>query len=208
MSDKPPVGALPAAWRELSARERTVRSTALLIRERGVAATGLRDVVEHAGAPRGSLQHYFPGGKDQLVAEALAWALGWAMRPLERLAEAEADPTPEQVVDAVTRRWRSMLPREGYAAGCPIVAAIADAGSSGSLVQAAVRQAFAAWQETLERILSRLDPALDPPAEVPRIAMFVLSAIEGAVLLSRVREDLEAFTAVEEAMSRALTPAR
>src|SRR4029079_10602212 len=54
-----------------SARERIVRSAAALIRERGVHGVGLRQIVAHADGPRGSLQRYFPGGKAQLVTEAL-----------------------------------------------------------------------------------------------------------------------------------------
>src|SRR5262249_52667678 len=57
---------------ERTPRERMVFAAVQSIRERGVAGTALRDVVERAEAPRGSLQHYFPGGKDQLVAEAVA----------------------------------------------------------------------------------------------------------------------------------------
>ncbi|MBD9736107.1 helix-turn-helix transcriptional regulator, partial [Streptomyces sp. H28] len=43
-----------------------VFSAAQLIRREGVGATGMREVAAHARAPRGSLQHYFPGGKEQL----------------------------------------------------------------------------------------------------------------------------------------------
>ncbi len=60
---------MTAVMTQKSPRERTVRSAALLFRERGVGGTGLREVVEHAGAPRGSLQYYFPGGKEQLLVE-------------------------------------------------------------------------------------------------------------------------------------------
>jgi AcrR family transcriptional regulator len=51
-----------------------VYSAVQLVRSRGVSATGVRDVVAHAKAPRGSFQHYLPGGNDQLVGEALAWS--------------------------------------------------------------------------------------------------------------------------------------
>ena len=53
------------------ARDRIVRSAAELVRERGVHGVGLRQIVAHANGPRGSLQRYFPGGKTQLIIEAL-----------------------------------------------------------------------------------------------------------------------------------------
>jgi len=34
---------------------------------------GMREVADHAHAPRGSIGHYFPGGKNQMTMEALAW---------------------------------------------------------------------------------------------------------------------------------------
>jgi AcrR family transcriptional regulator len=85
---------MTAVMTEKSPRERTVRSAALLFRERGVGGTGLRDVVEHAGAPRGSLQYYFPGGKEQLLVEAMAWMAERAARPLRDALDAPVPPSP------------------------------------------------------------------------------------------------------------------
>src|SRR6059036_1384349 len=52
------------------ARTRMIQSAALLFRERGVEGTAFADVLEHSGAPRGSVYHHFPGGKLQLAEEA------------------------------------------------------------------------------------------------------------------------------------------
>ena len=57
-----------------SPRERMVISAALLIRERGAHPTAIADVLEHRGAPRGSAYHYFPGGRTQLLCEAIDYA--------------------------------------------------------------------------------------------------------------------------------------
>jgi len=51
-----------------------IASTALLVRERGARATSIDDVLEHSGAPRGSVYHHFPGGRDQLLREATEFA--------------------------------------------------------------------------------------------------------------------------------------
>lgn len=72
---------------ERGPRERMVFSAAQLIRRDGVTATGLRDVVAHADAPRGSLAHYFPGGKEQLVNEAVDWAGWYAANRIDRFLE-------------------------------------------------------------------------------------------------------------------------
>jgi TetR/AcrR family transcriptional repressor of lmrAB and yxaGH operons len=52
-------------------RERMVRSAASLISSKGVSATSFSDVLEGSGAPRGSIYHHFPGGKEQLATEAV-----------------------------------------------------------------------------------------------------------------------------------------
>ena len=56
------------------ARERMIESAAALFSERGVDATAFSDVLEHSGAPRGSIYHHFPDGKAQLAEEATRYA--------------------------------------------------------------------------------------------------------------------------------------
>src|SRR5947199_985099 len=100
-------------------RERMVRSALALISTQGVSGTGLREVVAHAGAPRGSLQHYFPQGKEQLVREALALAGRTAVRTVEGTRGSGGDPRPSDVLTAMVDAWRRWLPESDYALGCP-----------------------------------------------------------------------------------------
>ena len=58
-------------------RASMVRSAASLIRTRGVNATSFSDVLADSGAPRGSIYHHFPGGKDQLVDAAIHSRIGF-----------------------------------------------------------------------------------------------------------------------------------
>src|SRR3979409_2414150 len=85
-------GATPKRRRS-PARARMVRSAATLMRERGIHGVGLREIVTHSGGPRGSLGRYFPGGKTQLMTEAIDVALADLSEELERaLTEAETFP--------------------------------------------------------------------------------------------------------------------
>ena len=86
--------------RERTTRERMIVSTALLVRERGARATSIDDVLAHSGAPRGSVYHHFPGGRDELLREATAYAGDVVARGLER----GAGSRPHRGVRRVPRR--------------------------------------------------------------------------------------------------------
>ena len=54
-----------------SSRTRLLDAAQELLREVGMAGTGIKDVVARSGAPIGSVYFHFPGGKTQLVTESL-----------------------------------------------------------------------------------------------------------------------------------------
>src|ERR1700761_9551088 len=130
-------------------RNRMIQSAALLFREHGYSGTGFRDVIEHSGAPRGSIYHHFPGGKEQLAAETVAWAAGVIERRLDRAARG-GDPIA--ALGMFVDSWREVLEDSNFRAGCPIVAVAAEA-DAGSTASAAAAAAFARWRDLLARAL-------------------------------------------------------
>lgn len=84
-------------------RERMVVSAALLIRERGAHATAISDVLQHSGAPRGSAYHYFPGGRTQLLCEAVDYA---GEHVAAMINEAEGGL---ELLDALIDKYRQQL---------------------------------------------------------------------------------------------------
>src|SRR5690349_15944377 len=109
------------------ARERIVRSAAALVRERGVHGVGLRQIVAHADGPRGSLQRYFPGGKTQLITEALKLVGAEVLDQTESGLVGAA--TPADALDAIFAPWREVLVDSNYTMGCPLAATVIDAGA-------------------------------------------------------------------------------
>ncbi|TNC24940.1 TetR/AcrR family transcriptional regulator [Amycolatopsis alkalitolerans] len=153
----------------------------------------MRDVVEHAEAPRGSLQHYFPGGKEQLVDEAVAWAGSYAARRVREYAEALEDPTPGKLFAAMARQWRDEFTRTGFAGGCPLVAATADSAAASERLRKSVGAAFAAWQAPVAGELERMGV---PERRSGTLALLMLSALEGAIVLARAHHDVAPLDAV------------
>jgi AcrR family transcriptional regulator len=168
-------------------RERMVFSAAQLIRRDGVAATGLRDVVAHANAPRGSLQHYFPGGKDQLVGEAIAWGGRYARRRVERMVAAMRTPTPSKLFSAMIQQWIDDYQANGFAAGCPIAAATVDCADTVESTRQAAAAAFRDWRTPVAAMLTDMGV---PARRASALAVLMISTLEGAVLMARAEQDI------------------
>lgn len=169
----------PEEIRERHPRERMIRSALVLIGEQGVEATSFAQVIEHSGAPRGSIYHYFPGGKAQLIEEATRYA-GERIAKLLTRAVGEGDD-PAAAVEALSRFWSTVLDDSDFTAGCPVLAATLE-GDRSPAARAAAGEVFARWERLWAEMLQR--------AGVPReracsLASIAISAIEGAVILSR-----------------------
>jgi len=149
-------------------------SQALLQRERGVAGTALPDVLEHSGAPRGSIYHHFPEGRAQLAAEATTWAADFISHRLEKSL---ADGDPVTALDRFVGDWLAVLQESEFGAGCPVVAGALDPGT-----REAAANGFHRWEELLTESLAS---AGLPPARAESLAVMFIASIEGAIVLSR-----------------------
>ncbi|WP_251095660.1 TetR/AcrR family transcriptional regulator [Streptomyces sp. Caat 7-52] len=174
-------------------RERMVFSAAQLIRRGGVTATGMREVAAHADAPRGSLQHYFPGGKEQLVSEAVEWAGRYAGKRIGRFLEGLEHPSPSGLFAAMAAQWTDEYAADGFAAGCPVAAATVDCASTGDATRQAAAAAFATWRAPLAEALTDLAV---PAARAEPLATLMISALEGAILMARAERDVRPLTTV------------
>ena len=170
-----------------SPRERMVYSAAQLVRARGATGTGVRDVVEHADAPRGSFQHYFPGGKDQLVGEAVLWAAGYAAERVAEYRRQVRTPTPAGLFAHMAKQWKDEFTRRGYERGCPLMAAAADLVGSGSPVATQLATAMARWEAA---VATELVAMAVPARRARRLATLMVSTLEGAIMSARLRRDV------------------
>jgi AcrR family transcriptional regulator len=156
-------------------------SAALLLREKGLTGTSFGDVIDHSGAPRGSIYHHFPDGKAQLVEEAMQYAGRYVEESIE-------STDPIGALRAFTRAWRKTLEASDFRAGCPVVAVAVEAHSEAPELGRAAADAFARWQHALQGLLE--DAGL-PSARSRRLAATTVAGIEGAVVICRVQHDMQ-----------------
>ena len=170
-------------------RAKLVDATAELLRRQGYHATGLAEIVAESGAPRGSLYHYFPAGKDELAVEALAKS-GELWRARIEAAIADA-PDLDRAIAAIIELFAADLAASGFQHGCPVAAVALETTSPA--VAAAVAAHYATWQAGIAARLIALGFAKAPAHELATVA---LAMFEGGLLLARVARDRAPLDAV------------
>ena len=164
-------------------RQNMIKTAAFLFGERGYAATSFQDVIARSGAPRGSIYHHFPGGKEQLAAEALRWYAG---RFGTRMAGNTAEGGPTDAVAGYFAATATWLTKSDFRGGCPIGGVALDLGGNDDPLREVVAEAFADWRRVLEHAM-RAEGC--PEATARALAALVIAASEGALMLARAERD-------------------
>jgi AcrR family transcriptional regulator len=168
-------------------RQRMIERTAVLLAKKGLQGTSFSEVLEASGAPRGSLYHHFPGGKDELVLAALSNAGDQIMDPLNRLEGKSAAAVAQTFIGL----WRAHLVKYDFRAGCAGVA-ITVAADSPVLLES-VAEVFRNWRHRLSALLAEGGV---PANRALAMSATLIAACEGAVLLSRAERSIEPFDLV------------
>ncbi|NYI05857.1 TetR/AcrR family transcriptional regulator [Allostreptomyces psammosilenae] len=165
----------------LGTRERIVRVTARLLQRQGYEGTGIKQIAREAGATLGSVYHFFPGGKQELAAEAIRHG-DEEMADLLREGLGSAEDPAEAMV-AVTALLAEGLRESDWLEGCPVTATALETLGGSPEIQRACARALANWQELVGAKL--LACGFDEQ-DARELACTVISVLEGAELTSQV----------------------
>lgn len=161
-------------------RTRMIYGAARMIGTRGVGAMSLRDLAKEAGVPIGSTYHHFPGGRQQLIEEAIR-AIGAAVT---RRLEVGRERGPVAALDAFGDEWRTLLEDSEFVTGCPVFAV---ATADDEALRNVATEILESWQTNLAEVL--VDAGLDP-GRAPRLALFIVAAIEGSIALCQAAKSI------------------
>ncbi len=170
-------------------RNKMVVGATQLLARRGLQATSFAEVLDFTGAPRGSVYHHFPEGKDQMVGAAVDFAGRYLLGVLDQKAGASA----EAITDHFLAIWRVVLTGSQFQAGCAVLAVSVAADSPALLAHAT--EVFRSWRGRLAALL--VQGGL-PEQAARRLATTLIASAEGAVVLSRAEQDIEPFDTVAQ----------
>ena len=175
---------------ETAARLVTERSDILPIlgevfREHGVEGASLSTITEATGLGKGSLYHFFPGGKDEMVEAVLAEIGDWFEQHVFQPLETTDDPerAVNDMLDAVLDYFHSG--RRVCLIGALSLAKTRDSFSE------PIQLYFTRWLKTLARALERLGHSRKRAKELSEM---IVLGIQGALVLARASDDRAIFT--------------
>jgi TetR/AcrR family transcriptional repressor of lmrAB and yxaGH operons len=161
-------------------RARMVGTTARLLTTQGYHGTGLGQVLAEAHAPKGSLYFHFPGGKEELAAEAVRRsAAEWREAVL---AVVTAAPNPLRAIRAVCDLLAQRLEHSQFQDGCPVATIALEAAPTSDVICEATREAYRTWELLIEE---KLRAGGLPEARAARLATTMLAAVEGGMVLAK-----------------------
>ena len=187
---------MPASPRH---RDAIVNTAAVLFRRQGFAATGINEITRKSGAPKGSLYHYFPQGKDQIGEAAVRFAGARVTRTFEQLFDTHK--TSAAIVKAYGKLLAGWLAQSGFRDGCPITTTLLESAPASAAITKAGRDTFEAWRGVMTKALLRDGFS---PARAERLARLCVAAIGGALVQARVERSADAITEVTAALGEAI----
>ncbi len=170
-----------------------------MLRERGLNATSLREVAKQADAAFGSTYHYFPGGKQQMIIEAVKLS-GSAITGILRKQFAAG---PVEGLKDFLSLWREALIANQFRAGCPVLAVSAEAPQDGDeSILVAAAEVFDDWEALLTEALAGPDGARE---ETKGLATLIVASVEGAIAMCRAKRSIVPFDLIAIQLTELLT---
>ena len=164
-------------------KDNLVRTAMRLFRQQGYASTGLQQILSESGAPKGSLYHYFPDGKEALGRAAVELAGDLIAQMLSGLAARHKQP--RAFVKAYCEVMAGWMEESEFRSGCPIATTMLETAPHSPALTAAGNKAIDRWIEIAASVFVN---AGSSQREAKTKAQLLVATMEGALLLARMRQ--------------------
>lgn len=183
-----------------TAREQILQTTRSLLEKQGYHGTGLNEIVKESGSPKGSLYHYFPAGKEQIVAEAVS---GSGKETAERIRNGlMGSSSASKAVHDFILLVAENVERSGFSAGSPLTAVAMETATQSERINLACREAYDMLQSAFEE---KLVECGFTKAKSGEFAMFIVASIEGGIILSRTSHSADPLRLVAKQLKSLLS---
>ena len=175
----------------MDTRLRILVSAMELFSEKGFGSTSISDILSRSQANSGSLYHFFPGKQDVLVGVLEMYRDGIYQMLLEPAWQGVEDPIDR--IFALLNRYRGALLESECAYGCPIGSLALEIHEPDPVVRELLAANFTGWTRAIGNCLREGAERLPPGTDIPGLAEFILTTMEGGVMQARTHRDIAYF---------------
>lgn len=170
-----------------------------IFRTYGFEGTSLARITERTGLGKGSIYHFFPGGKEEMAAAVLAEIDNWFRRNVFEPLRCSDDPA-----EGIALMFREV--RAYFAEGRKVcLVGLFALGNERDRFSTQVNGYFGEWADALRQALIRT--GLDDDAAV-ELAEETLVVIQGGLVLSRAWDEPQTFIRALDRLQRKVLAAR
>jgi TetR/AcrR family transcriptional repressor of nem operon len=168
-------------------RSRIIEAAAELVFGCGVARTSIEDVQLRAGVSASQMYHYFTD-KGDLIRAVIAYQT-------DGILEAQRPVLDELDSFEALERWRDLLidmqEQRDCVGGCPIGSIAAELADLDSRARADLVDSFERWEAPIRAGLARMRGRGDlrPDTDTDALALALLTALQGGLLLTQTRRN-------------------
>jgi len=175
----------------IDTRLRILLAAMELFSEKGYGSTSISDILSRSQANSGSLYHFFPGKQDVLIGVLELYRDGIYRMLLEPAWQGVEDPIER--IFALLDRYRFALLESECVYGCPIGSLALELHEPDPPVRELLAQNFTGWTQAIGKCLEAGAERLPRGTDVPALAEFILTTMEGGVMQARTHRDIAYF---------------
>lgn len=159
-------------------RQLLIETTAKLLQCQGYNATGLNQITQMSGAPKGSLYYHFPEGKEQLACEAVVYTKNVTLESLRAVLDSTEDAVG--AVQALLLLIADNYDREDATLGVPIGIVAHETARSNENIRQACCDVYNAWIAELEKKFIASGYSAEESAN---LAVLINGIVEGSIIM-------------------------
>lgn len=181
-------------------RKKLLLAMSRQLRSRGYYATGLRQIVAESGIPKGSLYYHFPQGKLELTTSAVRFSSEQLLTTLNKIIRLV--PGPIEAVELLCHFFIEELKRSNFSQGCPIATVTLEVAASMDEIHEVCKTGF---NQMIGVFAAFLHSRGISPEKAEELGYVIISAIEGALVLSKAQRNTKPLRLVRENLKNQLT---